>query len=83
MIILLRVVYFILEFFIYLLIPFAWLTAEIDEMRSKTEYHILYYLLTIPYYILLPISYLWIIMYGCQIDILEKIKYKKQYTNWQ
>ena len=81
MIISLRTIYFILEFFIYLLIPFAWLIVKIDKVCSKTEHRIIYYLLTIPYYILLPFSYLWIIIYDCQIDIWEKIKFKKQYRD--
>lgn len=55
---LLKIVSLILDFFIYLLIPFAWLIVEIDEIRSKTEHKIVYYIISIPYWLVLPFSYL-------------------------
>lgn len=75
---LLKIVHLILEFFIYLLVPFAWIIVEIDDIRSKTEYKIVYYIMSIPYWLIFPFSYLWILTYGCKIYISEKIKYEKQ-----
>lgn len=75
---LLKIVHLILEFFIYLLVPFSWLIVEIDDIRSKTEYKIVYYIMSIPYLLVFPFSYLWILTYGCQIYISERIKYEKQ-----
>jgi hypothetical protein len=75
---LLKIVSLILNFFIYLLLPFAWLIVEIDDIRSKTEYKIVYYLMSIPFLCVFPFSYLWILIHGCQIYISERIKYEKQ-----
>lgn len=75
---LLKIISLIFGFFIYLLVPFAWLIVEIDEIRSKTEHKIVYYLMSIPYWLVFPFSYLWILTYGCQIYISEIIKYEKQ-----
>lgn len=81
MIILLKIAYLILEIFTYLFIPFAWLMVEFDDIRSETEHKIIYYVMSIPYWLVFPFSYLWIIIQDCKIDILEKVKYKKQYIN--
>lgn len=75
---LLRIVYLILEFFIYLLVPFAWLIVEFDEIRSKTEHKIVYYIMSILYWLVFPFSYLWILAHDCKIYISERIKYEKQ-----
>lgn len=75
---LLKIVYLILEFFIYLLVPFAWLIVQIDDIRSKTEHKIVYYLMSIPYWLVFPFSYLWILTCDCKIYISERIKYEKQ-----
>lgn len=75
---LLKIVHLILEFFIYLLVPFAWLIIKIDDIRSRTKHEITHYIISIPYCLVFPFSYLWILTSGCQIYISEKIKYEKQ-----
>lgn len=83
MLILLKGVYFILEFFIYLLTPFANLSVKLFERGEKIQNRFVYYLILIPQYLILPISLLWIELKLWQLNIQEKIKYRKQYPNWQ
>lgn len=84
MLILLKIIYFILEVLTrYLLMPFAWLSIKIHEFRENTKNKIIYYLILIPHCLIFPITLLWTVLSFWELDIQEKIKYRKQYTNWQ
>lgn len=79
MIILLKIAYLILEIFTYLLVPFANLSVKLFELGEKHQNKIVYYLILIPQYLILPFSLLWIELKLWQLNIQEKIKFKKQY----
>lgn len=84
MLILLKIIYFILEVLTrYLLMPFAWLSIKIHEFRENTKNTIIYYLILIPHCLIFPITLLWTVLSFWELDIQEKIRYRKQYTNWQ
>jgi hypothetical protein len=83
MLILFKIIYFILEILTrYLLMPFAWLSIKIYEFRENTKNKIIYYLILIPHCLIFPITLLWTVLSFCELDIQEKIRYRKQYTNW-
>lgn len=82
MLILLRITNFILEFLTrYLLMPFAYLNVKLFELEDKIQNNFLYYLILILLYLIQPISLLWIELKFLQLNIQEKIKFKKQYSN--
>lgn len=82
MLILLKIIYFILEFLTrYLLMPFASLSVKVFELEDKIQNKFLYHLILIPSYLIFPITLLWMILTIWQLDIQEKIKYIKQYRN--
>ena len=84
MLILLKIIYFILEVLTrYLLMPFAALSVKVFELEDKIQNKFLYYLILIPSYLIFPITLLWMVLTIWQLDIQEKIKYRKQYPNWQ
>ena len=84
MIVLLRTIYFILEILTrYLLMPFAWLSVKIHEFQENTKNKVIYYLILIPHCIVFPITLLWTVLSFWELDIQEKIRYRKKYTNWQ
>ncbi len=84
MLILLKIIYFILEVLTrYLLMPFAYLSIKIHEFRENTKNKIIYYLILIPHLLIFPITLLWTVLSFWELDIQAKIKYRKQYTNWQ
>lgn len=75
MIILLKIIYFILEFLTrYLLMPFAWLSVKIYEFQENTKNKIIYYLILIPHWLIFPITLLWLVLSIWQLNIQEKIK---------
>ena len=80
MLILLRTTNFILEFLTrYLLMPFAALSVKVFELEEKIQNKFVYYLILIPSYLIFPITLLWMILTIWQLNIQEKIKFKKQY----
>lgn len=82
MLILLKIIYFILEFLTrYLLMPFASLSVKVFELEDKIQNKFLYHLILIPSYLIFPITLLWMILTLWQLDIQEKIKFKKQYRD--
>lgn len=82
MIILLNILYFILEILTqYLLMPFASLSVKVFELEDKIQNKFVYYLILIPSYLIFPITLLWMVLTTWQLDIQEKIKFKKQYRN--
>ena len=82
MIILLSILYFILELLTrYLLMPFATLSVKVFELEDKIQNKFVYYLILIPSYLIFPITLLWMVLTIWQLDIQEKIKYRKQYPN--
>jgi hypothetical protein len=84
MLILLKIIYFILEVLTrYLLMPFAALSVKVFELEDKIQNKFVYYLILIPSYLIFPITLLWMVLTIWQLDIQEKIKYRKQYPNWQ
>lgn len=84
MLILLKIIYFILEVLTrYLLMPFAALSVKVFELEDKIQNKFLYYLILIPSYLIFPITLLWMVLTIWQLDIQEKIRYRKQYPNWQ
>lgn len=84
MLILLKIIYFILEVLTrYLLMPFAALSVKVFELEDKIQNKFMYYLILIPSYLIFPITLLWMVLTIWQLDIQEKIKYRKQYPNWQ
>ena len=84
MLILLKIIYFILEVLTrYLLMPFAALSVKVFELEDKIQNKFLYYLILIPSYLIFPITLLWMVLTIWQLDIQDKIKYRKQYPNWQ
>ena len=74
---LLRIVYLILEFFIYLLIPFAWICTKTEELREKTEHKITYILVSMPMWVFFPFACIWLMLMLWEIDILTEIKINK------
>ena len=89
MIILLNIIHFILEFLTqYLLMPFAALSVKIYELEEKIQNKFVYFLISIPLYLIIPFSLLWIVLSFWKLDIQEKIKYEKQrreankWKNW-
>ena len=84
MIILLNILYFILEVLTrYLLMPFATLSVKVFELEDKIQNKFVYYLILIPHCLIFPITLLWTVLSFWELDIQEKIRYRKQYTNWQ
>ena len=82
MIILLNIIYFILEILThYLLMPFAYLSVKVFELEDKIQNKFLYHLILIPSYLIFPITLLWMILTIWQLNIQEKIKFKKQYRD--
>ena len=82
MIILLSIVYFILEVLTqYLLMPFAALSVKVFELEDKIQNKFVYYLILIPSYLIFPITLLWMVLTIWQMNIHQKIKYKKQYRD--
>jgi hypothetical protein len=80
MMILLNILYFILELLTrYLLMPFASLSVKVFELEDKIQNKFVYYLILIPSYLIFPITLLWMVLTIWQLNIQEKIKYKKQY----
>lgn len=63
--------------------PFAALSVKVFELEDKIQNKFLYYLILIPSYLIFPITLLWMVLTIWQLDIQEKIKYRKQYPNWQ
>ena len=79
MIILLSILYFILELLTrYLLMPFASLSVKVFELEDKIQNKFVYYLILIPSYLIFPITLLWMVLTILQLNIQEKIKFKKQ-----
>lgn len=82
MIILLNILYFILEILTrYLLMPFATLSVKVVELEDKIQNKFVYYLILIPSYLIFPITLLWMVLTIWQLNIQEKIKFKKQYRD--
>lgn len=82
MIFLLNIIYFILEFLTrYLLMPFASLSVKVFELEDKIQNKFVYHLILIPSYLIFPITLLWMILTIWQLNIQEKIKFKKQYRD--
>lgn len=82
MIILLRIIYIILEVLTqYLLMPFAYLSLKVFELEEKIQNKFVYYLILVLQYLIFPITLLWIKLKFWQLDIQEKIKFKKQYKD--
>ena len=82
MIILLNILYFILELLTrYLLMPFATLSVKVFELEDKIKNKFVYYLILIPSYLIFPITLLWMVLTIWQLNIQEKIKFKKQYRD--
>lgn len=82
MIFLLEIIYFILEVLTrYLLMPFAALSVKILEIKENIQNKFVYYLISIPLYLIFPITLLWMVLTIWQLNIQEKIKYIKQYRN--
>lgn len=82
MIILLRIIYIILEVLTqYLLMPFANLSVKVFELGEKPQNKFVYYLILVLQYLIFPITLLWIKLKFWQLDIQEKIKFKKQYKD--
>ena len=82
MIILLNILYFILELLPrYLLMPFATLSVKVFELEDKIQNKFVYYLILIPSYLIFPITLLWMVLTIWQLNIQEKIKFKKQYRD--
>ena len=82
MIILLNILYFILEVLTrYLLMPFATLSVKVFELEDKIQNKFVYYIILIPSYLIFPITLLWTVLSFWELDIQEKIRYRKQYTN--
>ena len=82
MLILLKIIYFILEVLTrYLLMPFAALSVKVFELEDKIQNKFLYYLILIPSYLIFPITLLWMVLTIWQLNIQEKIKFKKQYRD--
>lgn len=82
MIILLSIIYFILEILTrYLLMPFASLSVKVFELEDKIKNKFLYHLILIPSYLIFPITLLWMVLTIWQLNIQEKIKFKKQYRD--
>jgi hypothetical protein len=82
MIILLSILYFILEILTrYLLMPFAALSVKVFELEDKIQNKFLYHLILIPSYLVFPITLLWMVLTIWQLNIQEKIKFKKQYRD--
>jgi hypothetical protein len=80
--ILLKIIYFILEFLTrYLLMPFAGLSVKVFEMEEKIQNKFVYYLILIPSYLIFPITLLWMVLTIWEFNIQQKIKYIKQYRN--
>ena len=82
MIILLSIIYFILEILTrYLLMPFASSSVKVFELEDKIKNKFLYHLILIPSYLIFPITLLWMVLTIWQLNIQEKIKFKKQYRD--
>lgn len=82
MIILLSILYIILEFLTrYLLMPFATLSVKVVELEDKIQNKFVYYLILITSYLIFPITLLWMVLTIWQLNIQEKIKFKKQYRD--
>lgn len=80
--ILLKIIYFILEFLTrYLLMPFAALNVKIFEIGEEIQNKFVYYLILIPSYLIFPITLLWMVLTIWEFNIQQKIKYIKQYKN--
>lgn len=74
---LLGIVYLILEFFIYLLMPFTWICTKTEELRENTENKFTYILVSIPMWVFFPFACIWLMLMLWEIDILTEIKINK------
>lgn len=82
MIVLLSIIHFILEVLTqYLLMPFAALSVKVFELEDKIQNKFVYHLILIPSYLIFPITLLWMVLTIWQLNIQEKIKFKKQYRD--
>ncbi len=59
----------------YLLMPFAWLTVEIYKIQEESKNKVVYYLISIPYVIIFPVTLIWLLLCLWEIDINTYIKY--------
>ena len=61
----------------YLLMPFAWLTIEVQKIQEETKSKVIYYLISIPYLVTFPFTLIWLLLCLWEIDINTHIKYYK------
>jgi hypothetical protein len=61
--------------------PFAALSVKVFELEDEIKNKFLYHLILIPSYLIFPITLLWMVLTIWQLNIQEKIKFKKQYRD--